>query len=129
MARRSRVRESRVDIEAEILAQVRENAVLDTANRDLADDVKDSVVEFTPKPGPDHPYATGDAAGSIVVEKIRKPRNGLPARRVKSTDRTFHMLEYGTKADPPTSKSPFGPDTPTPAFAPFGKTKAKFDLT
>ena len=129
MARnRSQVRESTSDIARQITAQLRRQAEIDVGNAELADDVADSVRSFTPKPGSGHPYATGDAVASIEVEKIRRPRNGLPARRVSSTDPMFHMLEYGTKADPEGSESPFGPDTPTPAFAPFGKARAKHEL-
>lgn len=107
------------DIEAEIRAQVQRDDQLDTANEDLAQQVKAYVQSQTP-------IDTGDAVASIQIREVRKPRNGLPARTVYSDDPMFHMIEYGTKADPPDSKSPYGPDTPTPAFAPFGKAKARF---
>ncbi|QFG09040.1 minor tail protein [Mycobacterium phage ThulaThula] len=120
MARRrgGRVSSAR-DIEMEIRAQVRKDEQLDRENDVLAKQVKEFIQSETP-------IDEGDAVASVKIREVKKPRNGLPARTVYSDDWKFHMLEYGTKADPPDSESPFGPDTPTKAYAPFGKAKARF---
>jgi len=73
------------------------------------------------------PVDEGDYAASWEV--IR------PARRGKGVVGTkywkAHLIEFGTKADAAGSKSPFGPDTPTPAFAIGQKVAEHFggDLT
>lgn len=58
------------------------------------------------------PVDDGDyAAGWRVTKKARRGK-GV----VGNTHWKAHMIEFGTKADPSDSKSPFGPNTPTPAF-------------
>lgn len=73
------------------------------------------------------PLDHGDYVASIRVQK--KARHGKA--QVGSKYWKAHLIEFGTKADPPDSKSPFGPNTPTPAFAPGQKTAEHFggDLT
>lgn len=59
------------------------------------------------------PVDDGDyAAGWHVAKKARRGKGIVGNKHWKA-----HMIEFGTKADPQDSKSPFGPDTPTPAFA------------
>lgn len=116
MARRT---SSARDIEMEIRAQVQHEEQLDSANEAKAKEVKAFIQSKVP-------IDSGDAVASVKIREVRKPRNGLPARTIFSDDPIFHMLEYGTKADPPDSKSPYGPDTPTKAYAPFGQAKARF---
>ncbi|OMC02173.1 HK97 gp10 family phage protein [Mycolicibacterium fortuitum] len=116
MARRT---SSARDIEMEIRAQVQRDDQLDSANAELAEEVKTFIQSKTP-------VDTAEAVGSIRVQKVRKPRNGLPARTIYPANRKFHMIEYGTKADPEGTHSTYGPNTPTKAVAPFGQAKARF---
>lgn len=121
-------------IEAEIRAAIetQDAATIDEANEQLANEVKAFIQSKTP-------IDTGDAVGSIQVRKVKKPRNGLPARTIFSDSPMFHMVEYGTKADPDDTQEPrrveidgkwvtLGRDTPTQAAAPFGQAKAKYGL-
>ncbi|AHG23716.1 minor tail protein [Mycobacterium phage Arib1] len=118
--RRSRTRvSSRRDIERELREKISRDATLDAENEALTKEIKGFIQSNTP-------IDEGDAVASVKIRKVKKPRNGLPARTIYSDDWKFHMIEHGTMADPPDSQSPFGPDTPTPAFAPFGKAKARY---
>lgn len=131
MARqRVSARDLEKQIRDEILVAARNESILDEENAKLANEIKRYIQQQTPK-------VTGDAVGSIKVKKVRKPKNGLPARVVFSDSPLFHMIEYGTKSDPATTKEPrrveidgewvtLGRDTPTKAAAPFGKAKAKY---
>lgn len=131
MARqRVSARDLEKQIRDEILVAARNESILDEENAKLANEIKRYIQQQTPK-------VTGDAVGSIKVKKVRKPKNGLPARVVFSDSPLFHMIEYGTKSDPDTTKDPrrvqidgewvtLGRDTPTKAAAPFGKAKAKY---
>ena len=101
------------EIRDEIEAKIRAAAEVRVESKAFAEKIRDEVRAKTP-------VRTGKAAASVHVEK-RKDRDGLPAWWVGSRLWYFHFLEYGTKADPEDSKSPFGPDTPTPEFAPFAK--------
>ncbi|QDK01117.1 minor tail protein [Mycobacterium phage Purky] len=116
--RRGRVSSAR-EIEKELRAKIKQDVQLDTANEELATEIKGFIQSNTP-------IDEGDAVASVKIRKVRKPRNGLPARTIYSDDPKFHMLENGTMADPPGTNSTFGPDTPTKAYAPFGKAKARY---
>ncbi|UXA19550.1 hypothetical protein [Mycobacterium sp. SMC-4] len=131
MARRG-VRESARDIEKQLRLQIAARAELDAANAELAENVKAEVQSHIP-------IDQGDAVGSIQIKKLKNTReHPLPGRLVYSDSPMFHMLEYGTKADPDSTQDPrrvqmpdgswvtLGPDTPTQAVAPFGKARAKF---
>lgn len=71
------------------------------------------------------PVRTGKYAASITIED-RSDVDGFPAKRVVAKAWYAHFIEFGTGPDKNGSKSPFGPDTPTPAFAPRAKTAAEF---
>lgn len=101
------------EIRAEIEAKIKAAAELQVESKAFAEQVRDEVRAETP-------VRSGKAAASVHVEK-RKDRDGLPRWWVGSRLWYFHFLEYGTGPDNPDSKSPFGPDTPTPEFAPFAK--------
>lgn len=101
------------DLFAEISAKVRKDAEITVKSKEFADQVCAEVRAETP-------VDTGEAAASVHVEK-RKPRGGMPRWAVISRLWRFGFLEYGTGPDNADSKSPFGPDTPTPEFAPFAK--------
>lgn len=73
------------------------------------------------------PVDQGDyAAAWEVVKKARRGKGVVGNNHWRA-----HMIEFGTKADKPGSKSPFGPDTPTPAFGIGQKVAEHFggDLT
>jgi hypothetical protein len=76
------------------------------------------------------PYATGDYANSI---KIRQGRSRLgrflASFEVYSDHPNANFIEYGTGPDKPGSRSPWGPDTPTPEHAPAAKTAHHFKGT
>lgn len=67
------------------------------------------------------PVDSGDYAASVKVQgKVRDGRAVVGTKHWKA-----HMIEFGTGPD--TKKgSKFGPDTPTPAFAPGQKTAEHF---
>ena len=101
------------EIQREIERGVRAAAEVKVKSKDFAEQIRDEIRAETP-------VDTGRAAASVVMEK-RKDRNGLPSWWIGSRLSYFHFLEKGTGADKAGSKSPFGPDTPTPEFAPFAK--------
>lgn len=112
MADRSRVRETEKQIAAEIERQVKQQVEARVAADKKAKEVQAAARSFTP-------VRTGKAAASIKVEK-RPDVNGMPARRVVAKAWYFHFIEFGTGSDTKQG-SPFGPDTPTRAFAPMEK--------
>jgi len=76
-----------------------------------------------------HPYDTGAYRESI---KIRRNRGGLgrfiAGWQIYSDSPNAVFIEFGTGPDKPGSRSPWGPFTPTPEFAPAGKTELYFKL-
>ncbi|AIY32379.1 hypothetical protein PORCELAIN_25 [Mycobacterium phage Porcelain] len=75
--------------------------------------------------GVPHPYQTGDYKAHIkkkkltAMQKLRIKKflkGGMPIGLVYNNDEKAHWIEYGTKRDRPGSRSPWGPNTPTPAF-------------
>lgn len=106
--------------DAELAAAIANSVEVDAGLQEEAEKVAEYWRSIAPV---DH----GDYAASIRVQK--KARNGKAQVGTKSWK--AHMIEFGTKADPPDTKSVFGPDTPTPAFAPGQKTAEHFggDLT
>lgn len=78
---------------------------------------------------PPHTYEHGDYRDSIHAEKRRERflnKGWWPHWWVGSNHPQAHMLEYGTLPDRPGSRSPWGPNTPTPEFAIFAKTAHHF---
>jgi hypothetical protein len=71
------------------------------------------------------PVRTGAYAASIRIRRGKRV-DGMPTAVVVATDYKAHWIEFGTKADPVGTHSKFGPNTPTPAFAPRAKTAAHF---
>lgn len=70
------------------------------------------------------PVDTGRYAASIAIQN-RSDVDGFPALRVVAKAWYAHFVEFGTGPDTKQG-SPFGRDTPTPAFAPRAKTAAQF---
>jgi hypothetical protein len=90
---------------------------------------------------PNHGYETGSYRESIHVEQLRDAkgrftggRRGvsgrrLPAFQVITRHPNANFIEFGTGVDKPGSRSPWGPRTPTPEFAPAAKTAHFFKGT
>lgn len=77
-----------------------------------------------------HPYDTGEYRESIGVEQGRDVLGRFLAEFIVITrhkDATF--IEFGTGVDKPGSRSPWGPNTPTPEFAPAARTAHFFKGT
>lgn len=74
-----------------------------------------------------HPYETGDYRDSIHIRRNRN-RLGMFAFgwEVYSDSPLANFIEFGTGVDKPGSRSPWGPDTPTPEFAPAAITAHHF---
>lgn len=80
-----------------------------------------------------HPYSTGDYVAHVKKKKLplrqrlfikRTLRQGVPIGQVYNDSDIAHLVEYGSGSDKPDSRSPWGPKTPTPEFAPMRKTVA-----
>lgn len=109
------------------------NRELRRAYRDFVDDVEATWKHIWDADASGHPYETGDYRAHIKkimpkrYQRIRKfLRNGIPIGAVYNDSDVSHFVEYGTAADKPGSHSPWGPDTPTPEFAPMRKTAARY---
>lgn len=74
-----------------------------------------------------HPYETGDYRDSIHLRQLRT-RRGLFSFgwEVYSNHPHANFIEFGTGVDKPGSRSPWGPLTPTPEFAPAAITAHHF---
>jgi len=115
-------------LEAEILSKLKNDAELKRKTKEFAEDVRDYARRIAAE-DMDRGYATGEFVASIRVERRRNARGAFqagPAWRVVSRDDKANLLEYGTGDDSDTSNSPFGPNTPTPEYATFGKTAFRY---
>lgn len=101
------------DIRRELERQIGRDAEMRLKTKEAAENIRDEVRAETP-------VNTGEAAASIHVER-RGDRRGMPTWWVGTRLWYFHFIENGTGPDPADSHSPFGPNTPTPEFAPFAK--------
>lgn len=130
------VRVSLKEIDDAIFEGIEDNKELRRAYDDFIDDVHTTWVNIWVASGP-HPYATGDYLKRIKKRKLSKwyrghMRNylkrhkGMPIGQVYNDSDIAHLVEYGTGPDNPDSRSPWGPNTPTPEFAPMRKTYARF---
>ncbi|KUH99263.1 HK97 gp10 family phage protein [Mycobacterium sp. IS-3022] len=108
---RVRVKQSTKDIEDIIADKLRDpregRPAIDAANRELAEDARDYWKSVSP-------VDTGAYRDSVHVEG-RPDVDKLPARAVVASDWKASWIEFGT-----------GGDTPTPEFAPRGKTVIRF---
>lgn len=120
----------RVKLGAEISAKISRDAEVRRATKRIAEEVQALVIEEAPKPGPEHPYSTGEFIQSI---KIRQGRGRLgrflASWEVYSDSPIANFIEFGTGPDKPGSRSPWGPNTPTPEFAPFAKAAHRYGGT
>ena len=94
------------------------------AARDFIDDIEDMWHTVWNASGP-HPYETGEYESHIKKRDLTLKqrlftkssfRRGIPIGSVYNDADHAHFVEHGTKVDGPGSQSPWGPDTPTPAF-------------
>lgn len=104
-------------IEAEIRRKARRDAKV---KRELATEVAKVKAAWVSH----SPVDSGEYAASIEIQN-RPDVDGFPAQRVVAKAWYAHFIEFGTGPDTKEG-SPFGMDTPTPAFAPRAKTAAQF---
>lgn len=100
----------------EVAKAIRESAEVDVELRKFAEE----VVEVWRA---NSPIRTSEYAASVKVLKVRHGKAVVGTRYWKA-----HMIEYGTGPDTKDG-SRFGPNTPTPEFAPGAKTAAHFGGT
>jgi hypothetical protein len=123
-------RVDRVKLGREIRDKISRDGEVGRRTKRIAEEVQAMVKEEAPKPGPGHPYATGDFVESIKIRQSRgRLGRFLAAWEVYSDHENANFIEYGTGPDKPGSRSPWGPNTPTPEFAPFGKAAHRFGGT
>lgn len=130
------------DIENAIFDGVNSNRELRRLMNRFIDDVEetwhhvwDTAIEgIQDGPGPPpHTYETGDYGSRIKKKKLTLRqrlfiksaiKKGILIGSVYNDSDHAHFLEYGTGPDKPGGHSPWGPNTPTPEFAPMRKTWA-----
>jgi hypothetical protein len=133
------------EIDDAILDGIEDNGELRRALDDFVDDIHTTWVNIWVASGP-HPYSTGEYLAHIKKEKLSKwyrmhVRNylkrhmGMPIGMVYNDSPIAHFVEYGTGPDKPGGHATwigldgvrrFGPNTPTPEYAPMRKTYARF---
>jgi hypothetical protein len=137
MARATVSRAERIKLGREIRIGLQNDRTIPSRTRKFADEVAaywknvawPTAIGTPPAvSGPGHFYETGTYRDSIHVERKRK-RFGMPHYAVVSNDPNANFIEFGTGPDKPGSRSPWGPYTPTPEFAPAGKTAFHFGGT
>lgn len=136
MARVSLPSAERVKLGHEIRIGIQNDRAIPLGTKRVAEEVKTywkdvawpTAIGTPPAQHPGHFYETGRYRESIHVER-KRARFGLPAYAVVSNDPDANFIEFGTGVDKPGSRSPFGPNTPTPEFAPAGKTAFHFGGT
>lgn len=125
------IRNFEAELDREILGKLMVDRELRRKTKEFVEDVRDyarrQALEDMTKG-----YATGEFVASIKLERRRNARGQFvagPAWRVASHDDKANLLEYGTGDDNPDSRSPWGPYTPTPAYATFAKTALHYHGT
>lgn len=132
------------DIDTAIFDGIKDNKELRRAYDDFIDDVK-KMWELTWEADMQgvvggHPYQTGDYVAHIKKRKLARGdrtnlrkllHQGIFIGMVYNDSEIAHFVEYGTGADAPGGHATwigldgerhFGPNTPTPEFAPMRKT-------
>lgn len=118
------------DIDDAIMDGINSNAELRRLLRDFIDDTKETWRVVWESEGP-HPYQTGDYVAHIKEQKRSlaqrifpkwSRRDPIPVGLIYNDSEVAHFVEYGTGPDKPGGHSPWGPDTPTPEFAPARRT-------
>jgi hypothetical protein len=87
---------------------------------------------------PNHPWSRGGPGSyeeSFEVKRNRVGGTGPDAGRfaagyqVRNTSPNANFIEFGTGVDKPGSRSPWGPNTPTPEYGPARATAHHFEGT
>lgn len=124
---------NRIQLYNELLLKIENDEGVHLRSREFAERVKEHWKSIAPSPGdPGHPYATGAYKESITIrsERGRDSRGRFIYHyEVGTNDPKAHFLEYGTGPDKPGSRSPWGPNTSTPAFAFAARTAVFFNAT
>ncbi|MBO0676786.1 hypothetical protein JRC04_04840 [Mycolicibacterium sp. S2-37] len=132
MAGEVEIRVSLKDVDNAILEGIDNSRELRRVYYDFIDDVEETWKRMWEASGP-HPYETGDYIAHLKkkvpgrgkwIKKFLKA--GIPFGAVYNDHELAHIIEYGSGPDNPDSASPFGPDTPTPAFQPMLMTWARY---
>jgi hypothetical protein len=128
----------RFKLSREIRLKISRDKTVKIRTKKFAEEVRDywanvawpeSGFDTPSRTGPGHPYETGGYKNSINVRQGRS-RLGrfLATFEVYSDHPNANFIEYGTDPDTRTG-SPWGMDTPTPEYAPAGKTAHHFKGT
>lgn len=112
---------NRADLYREIEIGISKDLAVKRGTKEFAEEVRDYAKRLWLESGP-HPYETHHFVETIHAEKRRDAAGHWPHWAVVSDDEKANMLENGTGPDKPGSKSPYGPNTPTPEFAIFART-------
>lgn len=134
MTRRKVSRAERVQLKEELAIKISKDKRIPAQSRALALRVQMRVIKEFEAQGP-HPYETGEFIHSIRVERIRwrgelgRFSKGFSQYSVVTDNAHAWAIEYGTGPDAPGTRSPWGPNTPTPEFAPFAKAAHHFGGT
>ncbi|MBF4194669.1 hypothetical protein [Mycolicibacterium phlei] len=140
---KTKIRVNMREIRKEFENQLSKSKAFRREVRDFVDDVYDTwhktwdrqrEGKLAKQLGIPHPYQTGNYKAHIKKKRVtlatrlgfgKLYRSGLPIGQVYNDSRVAHWIEYGTGPDKPGSRSPWGPNTPTPEFATMRKTWAK----
>lgn len=134
MAKRSVSRAEREKLFKEINVQIIDDPAVPIGTKRVAEQVRDYWANVAwPEVGVKgkhafHFYETGGYRESIKVKQNRSPRTGRFKKfwTVYTNHHDANFIEFGTKRDKPGSRSPWGPYTPTPEFAPAALTAIRF---
>lgn len=125
----------------EIHAKIRAERSIKWRTKAFAEQVKTHLTEVVwPSStgsilGAGHPYETGDFIDSVKIRQERRPKGSrlggqfMAGYEIYSDHPNANFIENGSGPDKPGSKSPWGPNTPTPEYAPFARTAHHFGGT
>lgn len=102
--------------DSELAAAIAASAEVDAGLRKKAQEIADYWRSVSP-------VDTGEYAASVKVQKVRRGKAVVGSKHWRA-----HFIEFGTGPDTKDG-SKYGPDTPTPAFAPGAKTAAHYGGT
>lgn len=102
--------------DSELAAAIASSAEVDAGLREKAQEIADYWRSVSP-------VDTGEYAASVKVQKVKNGKASVGSKHWRA-----HLIEFGTGPDTKDG-SKYGPDTPTPAFAPGAKTAAHFGGT
>jgi hypothetical protein len=124
------------DVDSALLDGINDSAELRRVYNDFLDDAEALWKLLWEQSGTmtksgHHEYETGDYVEHIKTNRIPYRKwakkflaEGIPFGSVYNDSHIAEKIEYGTKVDKPGSRSPWGPNTPTPEFAIMRKVAA-----